>query len=317
MSHYPRPGRFRQGISIQMTGQQALLTMLKQYDAAKPEVLSKALKAGCRPLKDEIKREIASVTNGKRTKSGAVVSKTRTGWRAHAGGGSGIGQDIPIFQHIRGQAEKSLYKGVSIEAAFKSGDQKLIDVEMKKVNKALKAFEKKNLVGKAWRKFTKLNGDAMLEKGSTGMLYKSVDIKYLRPIRVAYHHQTGEEMGRTGTARSYDYTQNDWNLAKWKTENPEQKVAYVGPRHMVVIAYNPWSRTLEKVDPARYAHLVEKGHLIKVRGKTVGRVKPRPFVDTSARRMKGEIVSAMKSILRQELGRVLMEKDTSTILNTR
>jgi hypothetical protein len=302
-------------MKITLTGLENLVENLKKYDAAKPVLLSKALRAGATRLKSAIKAEVASMTDGARTKKGAVVTKTVTGWRIHARGATGIGTDIPLFRQIHDEEHARRLKSGAVEAAFKSGDDAEIAKQMAKIKREMQSFKAKKLAGKAWRKFAKLRGDAMLEKGETGILYKSIDIKFLRPIRVAYHHETGEEMGRTGGPRSYSYGQNSWNLARWKTLNPGMKTAFVGPRHMVVVAYNPWTRSIERVDPARYAHLVEKGHLIKIRGKTYGKSRPRPFVLSTAARMRNAVTSAMMAVLKQELKNVLQAKDANVILD--
>ena len=302
-------------MKIQLVGLENLIDSLKQYDAAKPKLLSEALKAGATRLRTAIKAEVAAVTDGKRTKKGAVVSKTAPGWRINARGANGIGQDIPIFQKIHNEEHARRLKSPAFEDAMKSGNDAEINKQMARIKKEMASFKSRKLVGKAWRKFVKLGGDAMLEKGETGMLYKSISIKYLPPIRAKYHHQTGEEMVRTGGKVNGNYSKEAWDLSKWKTINPGQKSAFIGPRRTLIVAYNPWSRSLEKVDPARYAHLVEKGHLVKIKGKTLGRTKPRPFVLSTANRMRNSVISAMTQVLKNELKKVLQVKDANVILD--
>lgn len=283
---------------VKLEGQDGLLKAFNIFDRAKPAMITKALKGGCVPLRNKIKDNVRAVT------SGGGKTKIRTKIEAYSAGREALNLDI--FQKIRDEEEARWNKKIGHLEAEHGTSAAAVNSARKKMQAAMKKLTDKALVGKAWRKFKKLPGVAMMEAGKTGMLYKSIDIKYLRPPVAAYHRTTGELMGYTGQkGRTYEYSREDWALAKWRPLKGATRTAYVGPAHMVLVAYNPFSRELVRVDPARYAHLVEKGHLIKIRGKVVGKTGPRRFIQNAELVMRHRVLSEMRRILKDEVGRTL------------
>jgi len=66
-------------------------------------------------------------------------------------------------------------------------------------------------------------------------------------------------------------------------------------------AYSPWIRKMINVIPSKYAHLVERGHILKMRGKVVGRVPGRPFVRPAYDENKNKIEAITATVLQEEL----------------
>lgn len=90
--------------------------------------------------------------------------------------------------------------------------------------------------------------------------------------------------------------------SKWKTVASKVVYAIVGPKSLPGVAYNPWVGRMAKVDPINYAHLVEMGHKLKIRGKDTGRmVKPYPFLRPAWNSVKSRVESTARNILKKEL----------------
>lgn len=90
--------------------------------------------------------------------------------------------------------------------------------------------------------------------------------------------------------------------SKWRTVASKVVYAIVGPKSLPGVAYNPWVGRMAKVDPINYAHLVEMGHKLKIRGKDTGRmVKPYPFLRPAWASVKGRVEATAKQILQKEL----------------
>lgn len=115
-----------------------------------------------------------------------------------------------------------------------------------------------------------------LQTGRTGMLRKSLGSK------VAVHKKTGQVYAMAGPRRKKD--------------------GFVGE------AWSPWLKKMVKVVPSKYAHLVERGFGLKIRGKVVKRVPGNPFVRPAFDEVKGQIDTETANILQQELDKLFAKK---------
>ena len=66
-------------------------------------------------------------------------------------------------------------------------------------------------------------------------------------------------------------------------------------------AYSPWLKKMVNVVPSKYAHLVERGHVLIIRGKSVGHVPGRPFVRPAYDENKDQIEGITAKVLQEEL----------------
>lgn len=125
-----------------------------------------------------------------------------------------------------------------------------------------------------------------LEYGKTGSLLKSITSRV-----AARKPKKMRVIGKNGKS-------------KWKTVSSKVVYAIVGPKSLPGVAYNPWIGRMAKVDPINYAHLVEMGHKLKIRGKDTGRmVKPYPFLHPAWNSVKSRVEATAKNILKKELSR--------------
>lgn len=115
-----------------------------------------------------------------------------------------------------------------------------------------------------------------LQTGRTGMLRKSLGSK------VAVNKKTGQVYAMAGPRRKKD--------------------GFVGE------AWSPWLKKMVKVIPSKYAHLVERGFGLKIRGKVVKRVPGNPFVRPAFDEVKGQIDTETANILQQELDKLFAKK---------
>lgn len=73
-------------------------------------------------------------------------------------------------------------------------------------------------------------------------------------------------------------------------------------------AYSAWIGKMINVVPSKYAHLVERGHILKMRGKVVGRVPGYPFVRPAFDENKGKIEAITATVLQEELDKQWAKK---------
>lgn len=139
----------------------------------------------------------------------------------------------------------------------------------------------------------------LLVAGKTGALGRSIKTK----IHMAKARRTATTAsGRRPT------TAAQWKGARWKSVSSGRVVGVVGPAHVRLVAYSPWTRKIVRVDPYNYARLVENGHALKIRGQNKGQVKPRPFIVPAYLATKGQVVSNIRSTLRSELSRLMVAR---------
>lgn len=115
-----------------------------------------------------------------------------------------------------------------------------------------------------------------LQTGRTGMLRKSLGSK------VAVNKKTGQVYAMAGPRRKKD--------------------GFIGE------AWSPWLKKMVKVIPSKYAHLVERGFGLKIRGKVVKRVPGNPFVRPAFDKVKGKIDEDTADILEEELDKLFAKK---------
>jgi hypothetical protein len=114
------------------------------------------------------------------------------------------------------------------------------------------------------------------QTGTTGMLKKSIGSK------VGVNRKTGQVYAMAGPRR--------------KKEMPEVK------------AFNPWTQKMVRVIPSKYAHLVERGFNLKIRGRVVKRIPGQPFLRPSFDEAKGQINEETKAALDLELAKLFAAK---------
>jgi hypothetical protein len=126
--------------------------------------------------------------------------------------------------------------------------------------------------------------------GRTGYLRKSITTKIV-----------------VGKKTSYQVTDSKGNQ-KWKSRGSGKVNGFVGHRHLRVIAFSPFTRKLVMYDPARIAHLVEKGHVLKYRGMPAGYVRPRPYMSPAFRETKHQAKVLAAGVLKVEIERHWIKK---------
>lgn len=115
-----------------------------------------------------------------------------------------------------------------------------------------------------------------LQTGRTGLLRKSLGSK------VAVNKKTGQVYAMAGPRRKKD--------------------GFIGE------AWSPWLKKMVKVVPSKYAHLVERGFGLKIRGKVVKRVPGNPFVRPAFDEVKGQIEGETRTVLQEELDKLFAKK---------
>jgi hypothetical protein len=120
----------------------------------------------------------------------------------------------------------------------------------------------------------KRGGSGMvMESGGTGSLAKSITFK----ISTAGVKKTASDQNRNvigGNGIRSNAGSASWNSAKWTSTPGKKIVMIVGSKSKPLIVFNPFIRKLVKIDPKRYLHLIESGHVLRARGRRMGRVKP-------------------------------------------
>jgi hypothetical protein len=144
------------------------------------------------------------------------------------------------------------------------------------------------------------------EIGRTGILAKSINFKVsmAKPKRYAYDRNTGNLLGGTNLdGGRLSGSKSSWTNPIWKTISADRVVAMVGATSKPLVVWNPFVNRLQKVDPKRYMHLIEKGHILKIRGKTRGKVKGFRVLAKTWEAKRSAIMSLLKSALASELKR--------------
>lgn len=114
------------------------------------------------------------------------------------------------------------------------------------------------------------------EAGKTGMLRKSIGSK------VGVNRRTGEVYAIAGPRRKKDGFETS--------------------------AYSPWLRKMVKVIPSKYAHLVERGFTLTIRGRTIRRLPGKPFVRPAYDENKGKIEGLTSQVIQEELDKLFAKK---------
>ena len=125
--------------------------------------------------------------------------------------------------------------------------------------------------------------NSFLIVGRTGSLRKSVTTKIV-----------------VGKKQSFQVTDSQGN-AKWKSRGSGKVNGFVGHKHQRIVAFSPFTRRLVMNDPARYAHLIEGGHVLKIRGQVRGYVQPRPYMSIAFRETKHQAKNLAAGILKVEI----------------
>ncbi len=142
-----------------------------------------------------------------------------------------------------------------------------------------KTLEQKILGAKKRKKKAKRYFQRDFQTGTTGMLKKSIGSK------VGVNRKNGQVYAMAGPRR--------------KKEMPEVK------------AYSPWTKKMVQVVPSKYAHLVERGFNLKIRGKVVKRVPGKPFLRPSFDEAKSQINEETKAALDAELAKLFAAKSAA------
>lgn len=142
------------------------------------------------------------------------------------------------------------------------------------------------------------------EIGRTGMLAKSINFKVsmAKPKRYAYDRTTGELIGGTGfDAGKLSKNSSAWVNPIWKTVSADRVIAMVGATKKPMVVWNPFVNRLQKIDPKRYLHLIEKGHVLKIRGRTRGKVKGYRVLGKTWEAKRAATLALLRSALSTEL----------------
>jgi hypothetical protein len=121
--------------------------------------------------------------------------------------------------------------------------------------------------------------------GRTGALRKSVTTKII-----------------VGKKQSFQVTDSKGN-AKWKSRSSGKVNGLIGHKHLKLVAFSPFTRRLVLNDPTRYAHLIEGGHVLKIRGKVRGYVQPRPYMSLAFRETRHQAKNLAAGVLKVEIER--------------
>jgi len=142
-----------------------------------------------------------------------------------------------------------------------------------------KSLEQKILGAKKRKKKAKKYYQRDFQTGTTGMLKKSIGSK------VGVNRKTGQVYAMAGPRR--------------KKEMPEVK------------AFSPWTKKMVTVVPSKYAHLVERGFNLKIRGKVRKRIPGKPFLRPSFDEAKSQISEETKAALDVELAKIFAAKSAA------
>lgn len=143
--------------------------------------------------------------------------------------------------------------------------------------------------------------------GMTGGLAKSINFKIsmAKPKRTAFN-SAGDVIGGTGMKPTG--TSQDWVKPIWKSVSSNRVVLLVGATKRPQVVWNPFVKRLQKVNPKRYLHLIEGGHVLVIRRRKRGKVAGRrPLAKTFAAK-KFQLVTNVKKALAEELQKVLAKK---------
>lgn len=146
------------------------------------------------------------------------------------------------------------------------------------------------------------------EIGKTGGLAKSINFKVsmAKPKRMAFDRETGEMIGGAGVKPADN--PRAWKNPKWKTVSANRVVMLVGATKMKRVVWNPFIKRLQMVNPKRYLHLVENGHVLKIRGRSRRNLPGKHPVKVTWLQQRARTLALIKSSLESELAAVLAKK---------
>lgn len=158
--------------------------------------------------------------------------------------------------------------------ALKAGLKKAGRKSMSKVAKVMKAKV-------PFKKMKKKRGQKTISlvTGQTGALKRSIGTK------VAVNRKTGEVYAMAGPRRKKNFPPVD--------------------------AVSSWTGKPIQVMPSKYAHLVERGFNLKIRGKVRKRIPGKPFLRPSFDQAKTEIDDETAKALNEELAKLFAAKSAA------
>lgn len=172
--------------------------------------------------------------------------------------------------------------GIEAMIAQFDGAPKALKAALKRAGR--KSMTKVSKVMKAkvpFKKMKKKRGQKSitLVTGQTGSLKRSIGTK------VAVNKKTGEVYAMAGPRRKKDFPPVD--------------------------AVSSWTGKPVKVTPSKYAHLVERGFNLKIRGKVVKRIPGKPYLRPSFDEAKSQINEETKAALDAELAKLFAAKSAA------
>lgn len=116
--------------------------------------------------------------------------------------------------------------------------------------------------------------------GRTGLLSKSMNVKAKAGKRKAV---------RIGN--------------KTRTQASGKAYGMAGAEKLMMLAVSPFTKKLIMAKPKNYGRLVERGHILKIRGVTKGRVKPYPFIEPVASANMAQVATRLATYLGDEINK--------------
>ena len=176
-------------------------------------------------------------------------------------------------------AYKTKLDGVEALIAQFDGAPKALKAALKRAGRKSMTKVAKVMRGKVpFKKMKKKRGEKSISlvTGQTGSLKRSIGTK------VGVNTKTGQVYAMAGPRRKKDFPTVD--------------------------AISSWTGKPVKVMPSKYAHLVERGFNLKIRGKVVKRIPGKPFLRPSFDEAKGQINEETKAALDLELAKLFAAK---------
>jgi hypothetical protein len=118
-----------------------------------------------------------------------------------------------------------------------------------------------------------------LQTGMTGMLRKSLGLK------VAINRKTGQVYGMVGPRRKKDFQGGT--------------------------AWSAWMRKMVPVIPSKYAHLVDNGFILKVRGKAIRKIPGRGFIRSSFDENRAKIETIVTQVFEEDLQKLFSKQSAA------
>lgn len=179
-------------------------------------------------------------------------------------------------------AYQTKLNGIEALVAQFDGAPKALKAALKRAGRKSMTKVSKVMKGKVpFKKMKKKRGQKSitLVTGQTGSLKRSIGTK------VAVNKKTGEVYAMAGPRRKKDFPQVD--------------------------AVSSWTGKPVKVTPSKYAHLVERGFNLKIRGKVVKRIPGKPYLRPSFDEAKSQINEETKAALDAELAKLFAAKSAA------